>query len=124
MQAKGSLDGASDGEDSGDVASEEGDSGAPPQLDDEALEACFFRSSTQKRAEWLQAGGADQMGLRVTITGGAWLMKHEGRAYDYFLAKARTQASKDFCKTYCLAESARYAVASYGEDATWAHNMH
>ncbi len=40
MQAKGSLDGASDDEDSGDVASEEGYSGAPPQLDDEALEAC------------------------------------------------------------------------------------
>ena len=78
MQAKGSLDGASDDEDSGDVASEEGDSGAPPQLDDEALEACF-QELYQKRAEWLQSGDADQIDFRVTITGGAWFMKTRGQ---------------------------------------------
>jgi hypothetical protein len=101
-----------------------------PAVEDEAFEE-LCKELDAKRLEWASEGQGYQDVFQVTLLGGAWLIRREGRTIEGFKAAPKVGSEAEaWLVQYGFTKSASYFVSVYGEQLAsamaheWAHRMY
>ena len=101
-----------------------------PAAEDDAFEE-LCRELDAKRREWAEVEHSYQNVFQVTLLGGVWLIKREGRAIEGFRAAPKVNSEAEaWLVQYSFSKSASYFVSVYGEQLAsamahaWAHRMY